>query len=186
MDRRIKYTKKVIKDSLITLLNEKEINKITVSEICKLADINRATFYRYYLDAYDLLDKIKEELVSELVDASQRPDTEKSVYNFAKGLLVVLENNKKLAKILFNNKSNIYFLNEILEIAYNRCKKRWLDNLADLDEKDADYASVFIFNGALGAVNYWVQNDFDMTIDEISHIIEDLSYYGVRTFIYKK
>lgn len=186
MDRRVKYTKKVIKETLITLLNEKEINKITVSEICKIADINRATFYRYYLDAYDLLDKIKEEFVGELIEASQRPDTKKSVYNFAKGLLIVLENNRSLAKILFNNKSNIYFLNEILEIAYNRCKKRWFDNLADLNEKDADYASVFIFNGALGIVNYWVQNDFDVTLEEIANIIEELSYYGVRTFIYKK
>lgn len=186
MDRRVRYTKKVIEESLITLLNEKDINKITVSEICKMADINRATFYRYYLDAYDLLDKIKEGFVEDLVEASQRPDTEKSVYNFSKGLLVVLQNNKKLTKILFNNKSNIYFLNEILDIAYNRCKKRWFDNLSNLDEKDADYASVFIFNGALGVVNYWVQNDFDMTIDEISHIIEELSYYGVKKFIYKK
>ena len=66
MDRRIKYTKKTIKDTFISLLSEKDIKKITVSEICKLADINRATFYRYYLDVYDLLDKIQEEFIEEL------------------------------------------------------------------------------------------------------------------------
>ena len=48
MDRRVKYTKKIIKDTFLNLLKEKEISKITVSEICKLSDINRATFYRYY------------------------------------------------------------------------------------------------------------------------------------------
>ena len=56
MDRRVKYTKKVIKDTFIDLLSEKDINKVTVSEICKIADINRATFYRYYLDVFDLLE----------------------------------------------------------------------------------------------------------------------------------
>ena len=61
MDRRIKYTKKTIKDTFISLLSEKDIKKITVSEICKLADINRATFNSYYLDVNDLLDKIQEE-----------------------------------------------------------------------------------------------------------------------------
>jgi AcrR family transcriptional regulator len=59
MDRRTKYTKKMIKDTLIDLLLEgKDITKVTVSEICEIADINRATFYRYYLDIFDLLDKM--------------------------------------------------------------------------------------------------------------------------------
>ena len=35
MDRRTKYTKKIIKDTLIRLLSEKDIKKVTVSEICK-------------------------------------------------------------------------------------------------------------------------------------------------------
>ena len=47
MDRRIKYTKKVIKDTFLELMDEKDINKISISEICKISDINRATFYRY-------------------------------------------------------------------------------------------------------------------------------------------
>ena len=55
MDRRTKYTKNIIKETFINLLEKKELNKITVSEICKIADINRSTFYRYYLDVYDLL-----------------------------------------------------------------------------------------------------------------------------------
>ena len=56
MDRRTKYTKNIIKETFIDLLSEKDISKVSVSEICKIADINRATFYRYYLDVFDLLD----------------------------------------------------------------------------------------------------------------------------------
>ena len=66
MDRRIKYTKKVIKESFFQLLEEKDITKVTVSELCEKADINRATFYRYYIDIFDLLEKIKEEFVKEI------------------------------------------------------------------------------------------------------------------------
>ena len=66
MDRRIKYTKNIIKTTFLKKLEEKEINKITVSEICKEADVNRATFYRYYLDVYDLLDSIEAEFVDNL------------------------------------------------------------------------------------------------------------------------
>ena len=45
---------------------------------------------------------------------------------------------------------------------------------------------VIIFNGALGVINFWVQNDFDKDINEISEIIETLSYYGTKKYIYKK
>jgi len=82
MDRRIKYTKKIIKDTFIELLEEKDLKKITVSEICKIADINRATFYRYYLDVYDLLDKIEEEFVTELKMASNDTD-EYTIFSFS-------------------------------------------------------------------------------------------------------
>ena len=48
MDKRIEYTKKTLKDTFLSLLAEKDIINITVSEICKEAGINRGTFYRYY------------------------------------------------------------------------------------------------------------------------------------------
>ena len=66
------------------------------------------------------------------------------------------------------------------------CKEKWKSDLPELSDEDIEYASVFIFNGALGVVNFWVKNDFDKDIDEISNIIESISYYGTRRFIYKK
>lgn len=187
MDRRTKYTKKIIKDTLINLLSEKDINKITVSEICKIADINRATFYRYYLDVYDLLNNIEKDFEEELKNA-YHPETveENTVFFFSKSMLNVLLANKELVKILFTTNNNIYFLNTILEIAYEKCREKWQIDLPDLSEEDMEYAAVFIFNGALGVVNFWVKNNFDKDIDEVSEIIEKLSYYGTRRFIYKK
>ena len=61
MDRRVKYTKKVIKDTFLSLLEDKDISNISVKELCDIADVNRGTFYRYYEDIYDLLKKIEEE-----------------------------------------------------------------------------------------------------------------------------
>ena len=66
LDARIRYTKAVIKDTFIVLLKEKPVNKVTVKEICDLAEINRATFYRYYSNPFDLLDKIELEMLSQM------------------------------------------------------------------------------------------------------------------------
>lgn len=185
MDRRIKYTKKIIKDTFLKLLAEKDINKITVSEICKIADINRATFYRYYLDVYDLLDKIQEEFVNELKNAVNTTDN-LNIQSFTQNMLNIFLENKELAKLLFNTTNNVFLLNDILEVAYEKCKKRWLEDLPNLSEHDIEYATVFIFNGALGIVNYWIKNDFDKDVNEISEIINNLSSYGTKRFIYKK
>lgn len=187
MDRRTKYTKKVIQDTFISLLSKKEIKKITVSEICSIADVNRATFYRYYLDVYDLLDKIQEEFINDLKRPYELdPNRVNSVSAFTKEVLNVFLENKELVKILFNTNNNIYFLNDVLEVAYNMCEQKWQHDIPDIPEEKIDCAAIFIFNGALGIVNFWVKNDFDKDIDTIANAIEELAYYGTHKYIYKK
>ena len=58
-DARVRYTKMVIKNSFVELLAKKPLTKVTVKEICELSEINRATFYKYYCDPYDLLEKLE-------------------------------------------------------------------------------------------------------------------------------
>lgn len=183
MDRRVKYTKKVIKDTFLELLNKKDLNKITVSEICSIADINRATFYRYYLDIYDLFDKIQEEFVQKLKLAIVSNNHEYTISSFCKGLLDVLIEDKNLAKLIFNINNNLIFLNDILEIAYTNCYNSWKKDFPNLSDEDIEYATIFIFNGALGIINFWIKNDFDKEIDEIANLIQDISYFGIKKFI---
>lgn len=187
MDRRIKYTKSAIKEAFLSLLEYKELNKITVSELCQLADVNRATFYRYYLDIYDLFDKIQEEFVDELKLAINNDDSSKyTVATFSHGLLEVLLKEKKLAKIMFKTNNKLLFLDDILEITYDICYNNWKADLPDVDPQDVEYATIFIFNGALGIINYWITNNFEKDVNEIAQLIENLSYRGIRELIYKK
>lgn len=181
MDRRIKYTKKIIKDCFFELLNKKDINKITVSELCTMADINRATFYRYYIDIYDLLEKIQNDFVSELIQLSSEKDY--TVFSFSEEMLQVFLNNKDLIKIIFKTKNHIFFLSEFLDLVYDMCKNKWSKEVLALDEKKIEYAATFIFNGAIGIINNWVQNDFNDSVDCIAKVIEELSYNGIKSFL---
>ena len=61
-DRRVAYTKMFLKESLLSLLQEKPIGKITPTELCRRADINRNTFYTHYESPEALLRSIEEEL----------------------------------------------------------------------------------------------------------------------------
>ena len=186
MDRRIKYTKKVIKDTFLNLLEKKDISSITVTEICEIADINRGTFYRYYMDVYDLLKNIEQEFIEEIKNSpSIERMEEHSIYSFTKGILSIFENNKKLVRILFNTDRNVYFLNEVLEVAYDKCIGRWEEEQPEIAGTELEHAVVFIFNGALGVINYWIKNDFNLSSDEIAKNIELYCNQGARKYIPK-
>lgn len=72
-DRRVRRTKKVLKDSLISLLLVEEFKDITITEIVKKADINRGTFYKHYQYKEDLLNEVIHDNLSELVDSFRDP-----------------------------------------------------------------------------------------------------------------
>ena len=63
MDARKRYTQMVLKQSFLKLLKEKPVNRITVKEVCALAQLNRATFYAHYSDCFALMESIENELI---------------------------------------------------------------------------------------------------------------------------
>lgn len=69
-DLRVRRTRKLLMQALIDLTIEKGFSALTVQDIADRAMINRATFYRHYLDKYDLLDKYMTE-VYELTAAQE-------------------------------------------------------------------------------------------------------------------
>ena len=64
-DRRIRKSKESLKNSLIGLMKEKPVNNITVKELVSVADLNRSTFYNYYCDIPDMLEKLETELYND-------------------------------------------------------------------------------------------------------------------------
>lgn len=60
MDLRIQKTRAAIKSAFLELRRKKPIEKITVTELAKLAEINKATFYLHYSDIYSLADEMED------------------------------------------------------------------------------------------------------------------------------
>ncbi len=68
MDLRIQRTKAAIKSAFLELRAAKPVEKITVTELTKLANINKATFYLHYSDIYALSDEIEDGLIDEVLN----------------------------------------------------------------------------------------------------------------------
>lgn len=116
-DRRAAYSKKMIRESLYELMKTKPLNKITVKEICETADVNRSTFYAYYMDIYDLHQKITKEFFEkqrEIIEfavtvlAKKEDFTDLSISDFQEICLFYLKTvkaNKELYKFIFSQNS---------------------------------------------------------------------------------
>ena len=65
-EKKRKKTGKQIEDSLLQLMKEQTFETISIRQLIDLAEVNRSTFYRHYLDKYDLLEKIENRLLDDL------------------------------------------------------------------------------------------------------------------------
>ena len=55
VNQRVAITKRLLKESMIQILQKKNIRQVTVSELCSRAGINRSTFYAHYSIPSDVL-----------------------------------------------------------------------------------------------------------------------------------
>ena len=62
-DRRTMYTRMVIKDALLSLLKDRDYADITVTDICRRAEINRGTFYLHYSNISQVLDELFDDAI---------------------------------------------------------------------------------------------------------------------------
>ena len=65
-NRRVRMTKRCMKDALLELLDKMPLNKVSVTDICNTADVNRSTFYAYYNDIEALLSEIETEALAQI------------------------------------------------------------------------------------------------------------------------
>lgn len=66
VDPRVKRTRRLLREALLSLLREKSFDALTVQDITERAEINRVTFYLHYRDKHDLLTQAMKDVVDEL------------------------------------------------------------------------------------------------------------------------
>ena len=94
-DRRVRRTRKILTQALTELLQQKQVNEITVKELTDLADMNRGTFYLYYKDIYDMLERIEDNLFNALNEILERHEKENMVEQSVPILVELLDAPRK-------------------------------------------------------------------------------------------
>ncbi len=181
-DRRVRRTKKLLMRSLTKLMTEKKINKITVTELTELADVNRSTFYLYYKDIYDMIDKIETEMFEEFNLQLKKlyisdPNRENTLSFFVFVFEFVREN-ADICKILLGQDGDYTFLNKFKEAIMESQPP----NMNKLDQTANRYFMPFAVSGCIGAIQQWLQEDMVSPPREIAEFIIGLIMNGLKCY----
>ena len=180
-DRRALKTQKALKNGLAELLTEKELRNITVQEISDRVDIHRVTFYKHYMDIYDLYEQLEKEVFSDLGMLILKFHEDPSM-DFGRELVDYIESNPKIFKMIFSPHSTSGLrirLSDMVEGVFRLVQTE--KNDVDLKDSRMDYLSVYWASGCVAILERWVQKDFseskDYIIKTLSQLDEHMEKY---------
>jgi len=171
-DARIRYTKMVIKDSFVKLLKNEPINKITVKEVCAIAEINRATFYKHYYDCFDLLKQIEDEMIEELL-RFVKETRHKNITDVFNKILSTMKENDDLYMTLFSENGDSTFPTRIFNLCYEQIDPPI--EVPSISKSQQEWLYYYMAYGCSGIINHWVNNGMKEDITEISKYVSELS-----------
>lgn len=161
-DARIRYTKFAIRNAFLELLKKYPIEKITVADICRIAEINRATFYRYYENPYDLLSALENEMFAEIKQSSY--EYKNDIDKLTENIFTKFYEQKETWTLLLSDHADLGFQNKI----YSFFNEYFAKTTAT---KESELRYRFLLYGYSGIFNYWIQSGMQETPKEISSYI---------------
>lgn len=192
LDRRVKKTKQALKESFISLLSEKGFQAVTVQDITKRADVNRATFYSHYQDKHDMLEQMIAEILQEFAEAINHtpPNTQKdsqlespNPYATFVRMFEQIRKHADFYNIMLTKKGVPGFWWQMLEIIRQSFYERRLRFQPDDQQLivPKDILSSYVSSSYLGLIMYWLESGMVYTPEYMAAQLANLTNLGPFT-----
>lgn len=175
--RSAKRSRTLIRHAYMELLREKDLNKITVTDIVKRADINRGTFYAHYPDVRGVTEEIENEFIDEMFLILQEFRYENFFKNPTPLLLKInrfIEKDEDFYRILITSNNSEIFLEKLKVIFANHM-------LSDTDiPENIKYSKAVILRihyfagGIVNLYKQWLMGNLDCSLNDIALEISNL------------
>ena len=174
-DRRILRTRRMIDDAMMSLLEEKPIHEIGVTELCERADINRNTFYCHYNSPLDVLEHLEQTMLARISEAfsahtSSEDDTEITLLAFSE--------EKRLAMILLSAHVGDHFSSRIIRAARERGLTIASRQASKLSASYQTMLSDFDIAGGAAIIRRWAEDGMKEPPKDVAKFIRIVSNYG--------
>lgn len=175
LDRRAIRTRKVLRASLLSLMKERPIAKITVKELCSKAEINRTTFYAHYTDISQLLEQIEEDLLGEIASNLTSGLSNDTISDMMMNLLLMIQKNADICTVMLGKNGDQEFLSRIMSYAEQASVANWRKQNPLLTDEMLHATFVFISSGAIALIRQWVSGGMKNNISEVALFISKLT-----------
>lgn len=182
-DRRVRRTRRQLKECLLTLLKEKKIQEITVRELTEMADLNRGTFYLHYKDVYDLLEQTESELLDEFnrLFLKERPeDLEHRIRNIFYDIYALTRDNADLVTLLIGEHGDLNFINLLENLVRDQCLHDWMEVYRGGSTAVFDAYFSFVVSGCVGLVQHWLRTGMKESPEQMSLLTEKIIIQGIQ------
>jgi AcrR family transcriptional regulator len=176
-DRRIRRTKRMLKEALIELVAEKGYEDVSVQEVIDRADVGRTSFYTYFRSKEDLLLRSLDDFGNLLVGHLGNSDKGNNdpMFDFLPMLFSHLEENRKLAKSLLGNR-NVPGVRELVQRQfYNHFHKGLLAKSENnLTPFQIEGAAVYAAGGLISLILWWLDMQHPPSAEKMSNLFRDI------------
>ena len=179
-DSKYFYTAQLMNQALIALLEKKDIDFISVTEITQKAGVNRSTFYLHYDNIYELLEETIENLNKEFTTAfpamvSTTVQSSKDAFLITEDYLIPYLNfckkNKRILKLI-HQKPQLFQCERAYRKMYDSIFYPAIAHFIDNETKRI-YNLEFFTQGVAGIVRKWIELDCETEIADLIKIIKD-------------
>ena len=150
-DARVRYTQRILKESFLTLLEKKPTNKISVKEVCELAELNRSTFYAHYSDCFALMDSIKQELIDAFERSLKLVDSF-DVSALIEAIYVMVEEHEEACRVLIFNGASPSVISRMIRLAREESIGTWKKQLRHASDEELEMLYTHLSNGLMNVV----------------------------------
>ena len=178
-DRRIRKTKKQLRLALTTLMLEKSINEITVSQLTALADLNRSTFYIHYQDIYDMVEQIETEIFQQFVELVQSRTPSAQLLT---DIFYFLAENADLCAAFLGRHGDYQFVEKFKDVVKQHCLSYWNNQKTQLSPAQMEYFYAYIASGCIGLIQKWLATGMQEAPQQLASMAETLILQGGQVF----
>lgn len=169
LDARVRYTRKVIEECFLELLRKKHVSKITVTEICQKCQINRATFYKHYMDVPDLLEQLEEAIFEQIRTAFASQSL--LLEDFLADMLIFTQKAGERYMILGSDNGDPNLMAKTFMICYESTYSILERNFPDLEKHKREMLYHFLSHGSGGILTYWIRNGMKEEPKEVAEFL---------------
>jgi AcrR family transcriptional regulator len=180
-------TRERIENAFLLLYRERDIGQISVREICSKAHINRSTFYTYYLDAHDLLEKIENRVLEDITGRVKPVILEMKEVDanyLLKVMIMVFQESDNLPALLIRRGSG-----ELIDRISQIAGKLFCERLGTLEEpvrQKLDLCIRYHVTGLSALFDSWEQHYRDKPVTEVLELLTGIANRGVITVMHEE